>query len=168
MAEGHRHIGLINQSQSMMDCKIGYVVRSREAFYYEIEQHRLYGCDQCCDENEMAGYDTVVALFEQDPEISAFILMTPWASGGIIRAITDKGLSIPHDISLVAIFSPHLAEMTTPALTSIDFPFEEMGRLGATMLINKLEGREEKPVQLLLKPSLTVRRSSGPRHQHLS
>ena len=164
MAEGHSHIGLINQSQRMMDREIGYVVRSREAFYHEIEQHGLYGCDLCCDENELAGYDTVMALFEQDPELSAFILMTPWASGGVIRAITDKGLNIPYDISLVAIFSPHLAEVTTPALTSIDFPFEEMGRLGATMLIDKLEGKEEQPIQLLLKPPLTVRRSSGPHH----
>jgi DNA-binding LacI/PurR family transcriptional regulator len=164
MAEGHSHIGLINQSQRMMDREIGYVVRSREAFYREIELHGLSGSDLCCDENELAGYDTVMALFEQDPELSAFILMTPWASGGVIRAITDKGLNIPYDISLVAIFSPHLAELTTPALTSIDFPFEEMGRLGAGMLIDKLEGKEEQPIQLLLKPPLTVRRSSGPYH----
>ncbi|HTK11542.1 MAG TPA: LacI family DNA-binding transcriptional regulator [Ktedonobacteraceae bacterium] len=167
-AEGHRHIGLINQSQSMMDRGIGYVVRSRGAFYREIERYGLHGCDRCSDENELAGYDTAMTLFARDPEISAFILMTPWASGGIIRAITDKGLSIPYDISLVAIFSPHLAEVTTPALTSIDFPFEEMGRLGATMLIDKLEGKEEKPIQLFLKPPLTVRRSSGPYHQRPS
>jgi DNA-binding LacI/PurR family transcriptional regulator len=62
----------------------------------------------------------------------------------------------------VAIFSPHLAEMTTPALTSVDFPFHEMGRLGTQMLIQKLAGKTVEPSQILLKPPLTIRASSGP------
>jgi DNA-binding LacI/PurR family transcriptional regulator len=52
--------------------------------------------------------------------------------------------------------------MTTPALTSIDFPFEEMGRLGAQMLIQQLENQATPPSHILLKPSLTIRASSGP------
>ena len=66
--------------------------------------------------------------------------------------------------SLVAIFSPHLAEMITPALSSIDFPFDEMGRLGTEMLIQQLSGQEIEPAQILLKPPLTIRASSGPYH----
>jgi DNA-binding LacI/PurR family transcriptional regulator len=160
---GHEHIGLINQSTTLLKRGTGYVVRSCKAFHREIQQRGLYGIDSCCDENEQAGYEIAMNLWERDPAITAFILMTPWASGGVIRAISDRGLTIPGDISLVAVFSPHLAEITTPALTSVDFPFEEMGSIGARMLIQKLEGQEASPSQLLLKPPLTVRRSSGPR-----
>jgi DNA-binding LacI/PurR family transcriptional regulator len=160
---GHEHIGFINQSTTLLKRGTGYVVRSLKAFHREIQQHGLYGIDICCDESEQDGYDAAMTLWQQDPSITAFILMTPWASGGVIRAVADRGLTIPGDISLVAVFSPHLAEITTPALTSIDFPFEEMGRTGVKMLIEKLEGQEESPSQLLLKPPLTVRRSSGPR-----
>jgi DNA-binding LacI/PurR family transcriptional regulator len=159
---GHRHIALINQSATLMERQIGYVVRSREAFYRELHQHGLQGSDFCCEANEQAGYEATMALLEQNPELSACILLTPWPSGGIIRALADKGLSIPQDFSLVAIFSPHLAEMTAPALTSIDFPFQEMGRLGAQMLIQQLESEEVSSSQLLLKPPLTIRSSSGP------
>jgi DNA-binding LacI/PurR family transcriptional regulator len=160
---GHEHIGFINQSTTLLKRGTGYVVRSLAAFQREIRQRGLYGLDSCCDENEQDGYDAAMALWAQDPAITAFVLMTPWASGGVIRAIFDRGLAIPDDISLVAIFSPHLAELTTPSLTTIDFPYEEMGRIGAKLLIQKLEGQEEGPSQLLLKPPLTVRRSSGPR-----
>ncbi len=137
-------------------------MRSREAFHRELHRHGLQGVDLCCEANEQAGYEATMALLHQQPDLSAFILMTPWTSGGIIRALSDKGLHIPRDFSLVAIFSPHLAEMTTPALTSVDFPFHEMGRLGTQMLIQKLAGDVVEPAQILLKPPLTIRASSGP------
>ncbi|HEY0752432.1 MAG TPA: LacI family DNA-binding transcriptional regulator [Ktedonobacteraceae bacterium] len=159
---GHRHIALINQSRTLLKRRIGYVVRSREAFQSELQHYGLQGIDQCCEANEQAGYEATMALLQRDPELSAFILTTPWTSGGIIRALSDKGLHIPGDFSLVAIFSPHLAEMTTPALTSVDFPFHEMGRLGTRMLIQKLAGEPLETSQILLKPPLTVRASSGP------
>jgi DNA-binding LacI/PurR family transcriptional regulator len=160
---GHEHIGFINQSKTLLKRGTGYVIRSLAAFQREIQQRGLYGEDCCCDENEQDGYDAAMTLWARDPAITAFILMTPWASGGVIRATSDRGLAIPEDISLIAIFSPHLAELTTPALTTVDFPFEEMGRIGAKLLIQRLEGQDEGPSQLLLKPPLTVRRSSGPR-----
>ena len=165
---GHSHIALINQSEALLKRGTGYVVRSRDAFLREVQRCGLHGIDICAEANEQAGYETTMALLEQDPLISAFILMTPWTSGGIIRALSDKGLSIPEDVSLVAIFSPHLAEMTTPALTSIDFPFYEMGQLGAQMLINQLEGKATTPSRLLLRPPLTVRASSGPYRKSLA
>jgi DNA-binding LacI/PurR family transcriptional regulator len=52
--------------------------------------------------------------------------------------------------------------MMTPALTSLDFPAAEMGRIGAEMLIQQLEGQVDCPIQRLLQSNLTVRQSSGP------
>lgn len=161
--QGHEHIALINQSQNMFDRRVGFVIRSQKAFYREVRRHGLFGKDRCCDASEQAGYEVTMALWEQDPEISAFVLMTPWASGGIIHAIADKGLSIPDDVSMISVLSPRLAEMTTPALTSIEFPFAEMGRIGTEMLIQQLEDPEKSPSQVLLKSHLTLRRSSGQR-----
>ena len=159
---GHTHIALINQSTALLERGTGYVVRSRDAYYRELSRYSLRGVDRCCEANDQAGYEVVAELLTFDPALSAIILMTPWPSGGIIQAITDKGLSIPQDISLVAIFSPLLARMTTPALTSVDFPFEEMGHLGAQLLIEQLENQATTPSRILLKPPLTVRASSGP------
>lgn len=159
---GHRHIAFINQSERLLKRGTGYVVRSREAFLREMCRPGLYGIEQCCDPTEQAGYETVLSLLKQDPHLSAFILMTPWSSGGIIHALSESGLGIPRDVSLLAIFSPHLAQMTTPALSSIDFPFYEMGQLGTQMLIKQLEESDMTPSRLLLKPPLTIRSSSGP------
>lgn len=161
--EGHRHIALINQAAIHMERGTGYVVRSRDAFYRETQCRGVQAIDCCSEPDEQSGYAITMDLLTRYPSISAFILMTPWTSGGIVRAIHDKGLRIPDDISLVAIFSPRLAQMTTPALSSVDFPYEEMGRIGTRMLVEKLQDPEKDPTQLLLRPPLTIRSSSGAR-----
>lgn len=159
---GHRHIALINNSSSLYEMGMGYVVRAKQAFYQTMQNHGLVGIDRFCESNEQAGYDVTTALLTAEPSLSALIITNEWIAGGVIRALTDQALKVPDDVSLFAVVSPHLAEMTTPTLTAIDFPFAEMGRLAANMLISRLEGKEEEPSQFLLKPSLTVRRSTGP------
>jgi DNA-binding LacI/PurR family transcriptional regulator len=62
----------------------------------------------------------------------------------------------------VTLLSKRNAEMMNPMLTAIDFPAAEMGRRGAEMLIQQLEGKLAAPVQLLLRVGLTIRQSSGP------
>ena len=63
---------------------------------------------------------------------------------------------------IVTLLSKRSAEMMTPMLTAIDFPAAVMGRRGAEMLIQQLEGKLTAPDQRLLRVGLTVRQSSGP------
>jgi DNA-binding LacI/PurR family transcriptional regulator len=158
---GHKHIAFINHAPQLFQVGAGYVVRAEEAFHHVIAQRQLDGISCPCESNAQAGYDAVMHLLERDPSLTAIISSNVWINGGITRAVHDKGLNIPEDMSLVGIIPPRVAEMTNPTLTAIDFPFYEMGRMGADMLIRQLEG-EEVITQLLLKPPLTIRQSSGP------
>src|SRR5581483_11765242 len=158
---GHHHIALINCASSLYEMGMGYVVRTKQAFHQAMQGYGLVGIDRFCESNEQAGYEVTTALLTAEPSLSALIIANEWIAGGVIRALTDCSLKVPEDVSLFAVVSPHLAEMTTPTLTAIDFPFAEMGHLAASMLISKLEGKEQEPSQLLLKPDLTVRRSTG-------
>jgi DNA-binding LacI/PurR family transcriptional regulator len=158
---GHRHIGFINHEKSLLDAGAGYIVRAEHAFHQAIAEHGLVGLSSPCETKPEAGYDAANALLEKDPALSAIITSNNWISGGITRAIHDRRLRIPEDISLVGIIPPHIAEMISPMITGIDFPFHEMGQIAADNLLRQLEG-EEVSMQLLLKPQLTVRQSSGP------
>jgi DNA-binding LacI/PurR family transcriptional regulator len=158
---GHKHIAFINQPSQIIEMGTAYAVRSQEAFCRAIEKWGLEGVATPCESSAQGGYHTTQALFKKDPALSAIVISNAWVSGGVTRAVYDNGLKIPEDVSLVAILPPHLAEMATPMLTAIDFPFAEMGHMGADMLIRLLEGEKE-ITQLLLKPQLTIRQSSGP------
>src|SRR5579859_691986 len=158
---GHKHIAFINHSSRLFEIGMGYVVRGEEAFYDALGQWGLEGLSTPCESNAQAGYEATNDLLIKDPSLTAIVTSNAWVSGGIIRAINERGLKIPEDISLVGVLSPLIAEMTAPPLTAIDFPFNKMGFMGADMLIHQLEN-EQAPAQLLLKPPLTIRQSSGP------
>jgi DNA-binding LacI/PurR family transcriptional regulator len=157
---GHKHIAFINHAPELHEAGTGYVVRAEEAFHHAIAQWELQGISCPCVSHTQAGYDAVNALLEREPSLTAIMTSDAWITGGITRAISDRGLKIPEDISLVGIISSRVAEMTNPTLTAIDFPFYEMGRISADMLLRQLEG-EEVSAQLLLRPPLTIRQSSG-------
>lgn len=158
---GHKHIALLNGSQALMRVGAGYVVRSEEAFQRACAHWGIKGYSYSCASQAQAGYDAVTHLLTEYPSLTAFVTNNSWVTGGIIRAIYDRGLRIPEDLSLVGIISPRAAEMTIPALTNIEFPYNEMGRIAADMLIRQLSG-EEISTQLLLRPPFVARKSSGP------
>lgn len=158
---GHKHLAFISHPSKLFDLGTGYIVRSEKAFRQALVEREVAGVTHFCETNAQAGYEATQTLLSLDPPPTAMIVLNAWVGGGIIRAIHDRGLRIPEDISLVGILSPQVAEMTMPPLTAIDFPYETMGYTGAELLLRQLEG-ETISVQELLQPPLTIRQSSGP------
>ena len=115
------------------------------------------------DPTPEGGYLGINHLLDNNPSITAIITLNSEALGTMTRAVQDRGLRIPDDLSVVAITSARMAEFLTPPLTSLDFPAAEMGRIGTQMLLDQLEkGGGHEPTHCLLQAPLTIRRSSGP------
>lgn len=158
---GHRYIALLNYSPVAFELGYGPAVRSLEGFQAAVEAGGLQGVARVCEATPEKGYETMQTLLDGYPSISAALINNNVIYFGVAQALMERGLRVPEDFSIVAITSPRMAGMTTPALTSVDIPAAEMGRIGAEMLIRRLEGEEEQPTQLILSPELTVRQSSG-------
>lgn len=56
---------------------------------------------------------------------------------GAMLAITERGLRIPQDISLICYDSGERAAFVRPALTSVHFPISEMARFATRKLLDK-------------------------------
>ena len=69
---------------------------------------------------------------------------------------------MPDDFSVVSVIAAQYAEMLTPALTGIEWPAFEAGRLAAEMLIERLAGTTAPPRQHLIGGELVIRESTGP------
>jgi LacI family transcriptional regulator len=54
---------------------------------------------------------------------------------GALRALTERGLRVPQDISLLGFDNVELASVVSPRLTTIHQPKWEMGRAAVEMLI---------------------------------
>jgi DNA-binding LacI/PurR family transcriptional regulator len=159
--QGHRRITLFNYSAALHEAGYGPSVRSLKGFEQALAVHGIEGIVVTSEPSFQGGYDITQALLAQHPELSAAIVTQETALAGMMRALHDAGLGIPDDFSLVTLLSARQAEIMTPALTAIDFPAAEMGRIGAEMLIGQLEGHVDRPIQRLLRADLTVRHSSG-------
>ena len=131
-------------------------MRALQGFEQAIAQYGLDGITVTCEPSFQGGLECMGSALAQRPELSAAIVMQETAIAGMTQALDAAGLSVPDDFSIVTILSPRQAEMMTPPLTSIDFPAAEMGRIGAEMLIQQLEGHSGRPVQQLLRANLWI------------
>lgn len=160
---GHRQIGFINQSQAAYEQGYGPVVHTQDAFNTVTQNTSLVGVSRFCDRTPDAGHKICTEILDANSELTSLIIMNDRAVPGVMRAITDRGLHIPSDISLVSIVSSeHMAEMMIPPLTTMNPPSTEMAKLAVELLIEQLEDRQREVSQVLLPCTLIVRGSSGP------
>ncbi|MHB8627333.1 MAG: LacI family DNA-binding transcriptional regulator [Aggregatilineales bacterium] len=84
---------------------------------------------------------------------------------GALKALADLGLSVPHDLPLVAVGDPPYAAYTVPALTTLVMPIVEAGEVAARELVNWLRtGHPAGPKLRTLGFTLQVRESCGLGH----
>ena len=107
-------------------------------------------------------YDICEICFWEDD-----IVMLRWPTtggqfSGLLAALREADLRVPTDFSVLSVIASQYAEMLTPALTSVEWPAFEAGRLAAEMLIERLRDDSAPPQQLLIGGDLTVRESTGP------
>jgi LacI family transcriptional regulator/LacI family repressor for deo operon, udp, cdd, tsx, nupC, and nupG len=77
---------------------------------------------------------------------------------GAMRAVRERGLRVPQDVSLCGFDDLFLSSYTEPALTTIRQPKREMGLMAGEMLFQLLSG--ESPASRITTGSLVVREST--------
>ncbi|WP_279045544.1 LacI family DNA-binding transcriptional regulator [Cedecea davisae] len=83
-----------------------------------------------------SGYKQTAALLDKY-KISALYCCNEEMAVGAMLAITERGLRIPLDISLICYDSGDRAAFVRPALTSIYFPIGDMARYATRKLLNE-------------------------------
>lgn len=78
---------------------------------------------------------------------------------GAMKAIVEKHISIPEQVSLIGLDNIFLSEYSLPPLTTIDYPKREMGYKGMKMLIDYIDGKSVEKKRILLKTQIIERKS---------
>jgi LacI family transcriptional regulator len=120
------------------------------------------------DHFEETGYRATSRLLSLPDALSFTALFT--ANGdvtaGALQAVQERGLSIPHDLSLVGFDDSRWARLVTPPLTVVEQPAFEMGYMAGEQLFRLLGGTEPKPLEHRLRPRLILRKSTAPPDRH--
>jgi DNA-binding LacI/PurR family transcriptional regulator len=96
-------------------------------------------------------------LLDGRPDVTAVIAPQEQSVIGLLKVCYARGIIIPRDLSVVAMLGDAMSELATPPLTTITFPADELGRVAARMLVDRLDRGEVEPRQVLLPSGLTVR-----------
>ncbi|MDA7425520.1 LacI family DNA-binding transcriptional regulator [Thalassococcus lentus] len=62
---------------------------------------------------------------------------------GAMRGAAELGLSVPDDVSITGFDDIELAQVVTPALTTVHVPHRQMGRLAAQQLVDMIENKTD-------------------------
>ncbi|MFI9488527.1 LacI family DNA-binding transcriptional regulator [Promicromonospora sp. NPDC052451] len=98
----------------------------------------------------IAGRDDVTAVLCGNDEIAI----------GLMRALTDRGVRVPEDVSVIGFDDQPLVTMWQPSLTTVDQDFEDLGQRAFGLLAGLIDGDNEVTSSVVV-PQLVVRESTA-------
>jgi LacI family transcriptional regulator len=107
------------------------------------------------------GYRAAGELLDLDPP-TALAAFNDKTAIGAMQAAADRGLSVPGDLSITGFDDIDLSRATTPQLTTVRQPLQEMGRMAVSLLIRLLDRHALEALHVELATELVVRTSTAP------
>ncbi len=110
------------------------------------------------------GRRAALDLMAAHPDVTGIVAHNDDAALGALRALSELGLPSPSQVSVAGFDNVPLAAYACPALTTVDYPVEDLSFLAVELLQAFISGKREDdpPTQLLVQPRLVVRESTAP------
>ncbi|MGN8048934.1 LacI family DNA-binding transcriptional regulator [Curtobacterium sp. 22159] len=113
--------------------------------------------------SDTAGFDATRRALADHPETTAVFAANDLMAMGAIAAVHEAGLRVPEDVSVVGNDATPLAASPLLRLTTVDPHNDEVGRLAAARLVERIGAPEHAaPTRTLVPPSLVVRSTTAP------
>jgi len=112
-----------------------------------------------------SGSDAVRDLLTGSIMPTAILCSNDLTAIGAIKALTQSGLRVPEDVSVVGLDDIPLAELMTPPLTTVHIPRQELGKMAFSILQRMLNGDFPSGTESTLDTYLIVRGSTGAHRQ---
>ncbi len=102
-----------------------------------------------------------IAHFLQNVKPTAVFCVTDYLAADTLRAASSIGLRVSQDISVVGYGDLEVARYNNPPITSILQPFENIGSLAASSLLDCIESKKSTPSGNIILPVRLVTRESS-------
>lgn len=128
---------------------------------HNLTLHAVLECDQHETAENQKAYQLINKYFENhDPrEVTAWFAHSDIAASDIIRALSERGIKVPTDISVCGYNDTLLSRKMIPSLSSVASPIDEIARNAIKLLLREIQNETEEET-LQLTPHLFVRESS--------
>ncbi|MGL5053966.1 MAG: LacI family DNA-binding transcriptional regulator [Fusobacteriaceae bacterium] len=153
---GHENIGFI-KGPDFIECS-----KDRfNTFYKRMNSLNLYKEKFVKSGNFRleSGYESTKDLLNSKDIPTAIIASSDLMAIGAMKAIKEKGLKIPEDISLVGYDGFDIGSFLSPSLTTVLQDFKSMGEKAVEILFSMIVNKE-KSINMVFKPKLIKREST--------
>ena len=157
--KGHRRIALVNRPQEMMD--LGYCLsrHARSAFEDTCRRLGLHGVMVCCEEEDDAGKVCLDEILAIDPTVTGIVSVNDRSLASLLDSLQERELSVPDDVSVIAVAADRVATRTAPPVTAADVPAAPLATTAVDSLLARIESPESAPVRQLFRTPFTDRGS---------
>lgn len=95
-------------------------------------------------------------------DVTAVFATADVLAAGVVRGLTDAGLRVPADVSVLGYDDADLARQVTPRLSTVAQDTAGKGRLAAELLLGLVAGDDAAPRSASVPVALVARESTGP------
>jgi DNA-binding LacI/PurR family transcriptional regulator len=158
---GHREVALIGAAETVYRRHTGFAERTLAGFGRRAAQRGLTYLHRPCGGSHEATAGTLSRIMEERPGTTGFVVQNEAALPHLLGLLRQMGRAVPEDASIIAICPDDVAVHSSPRLTSVSIPAEEMVRRAVELVMAQAAGEDTAGLTLLA-PELTVRESTGP------
>ncbi|MFB9991273.1 LacI family DNA-binding transcriptional regulator [Deinococcus oregonensis] len=153
---GHTRIACVHAPQNAV------AEHSRQQGWMDVLQRQglTLVAQQEGDWSPASGYGAAVALLASGVAFTAILVGNDQMAVGVLRALWERGLSVPRDISVIGYDDTAESALLIPPLTTVRQDFPTLGQKAFHHLKALLDGAGSTHVPLTL-PELVVRASSA-------
>jgi len=113
------------------------------------------------DFTETGGYQGMKKLLRLDPRPTAVFASNDLMALGAMLAMREENLRIPEDVALIGLDDIPAAKLVHPSLTTITQMQEDIGRIAAEMIFERIEGTAPDKSRLVEMPYKLIARESA-------
>ncbi|ROS54827.1 LacI family DNA-binding transcriptional regulator [Frigoribacterium sp. PhB24] len=160
---GHRDVFFLSQAITAPERGSGPLSRATVALHGPAARHGVMLETHLADNSVPGGRAAYESFAASRHAPTAVIAFNEMALAGFVQAAAAAGRSIPAELTVVALSIGDLAaEMTSPPLTTVNPPGSEIAAAAVDDLVDRIEGARHEAPQVVVRPRLTIRGTSGP------
>jgi LacI family transcriptional regulator len=156
---GHRRIGFIDgvAFPGQAEHRTQVYGQKIAALGLSVSEQLLRNCGPTIQD----GYAAAQELLDLAQPPTAIWAVNDLLAIGALRAIRERGLCVPEDISLAGFDDIAFASQVYPPLTTVRIHAEQLGRQAARMLFQRIKDPGREPMQEVIDTELVIRQSTA-------
>jgi DNA-binding LacI/PurR family transcriptional regulator len=153
--------------------KVALIVGTREAtvntriiksYKKALEDNDIHADDDTVafgDYDYQLAYEQTQKIIKDIPSVTSFLVGGFEMAPACLKAVKDSGLKVPQDISIICFIDNEIMPLLDPSITAIKWPYYDMGKKAAMMLLEKTDDKKK----YIFETELVIRNSTAVNRQ---